>query len=77
MEKIEHYVKTMLENDLFAVIYPKDRSEKSAEKLVDIIDSAVGIAKFKDEDDNPTWGILIDKVKEAKRRMKLDSSEEE
>lgn len=77
MEKIEHYVKTMLENDLFAVIYPKDRSEESAEKLVDIIDSAVGVAKFKDEDGNSVWGVLIDKVKEAKRRMELDSSNEE
>lgn len=77
MERIEHYVKTMLENNLFAVIYPKDKSEKSAEKLVDIIDSAVGVAKFKDEDGNSVWGVLIDKAKEAKRRMELDSSSEE
>ena len=68
----EEYIKDMLDNNLFAVIYPKDKSEKSAEKMVEMIDSAVGIAEFKDEEGNSAWGVLIDKVREAKKHVKLD-----
>lgn len=66
------YIKTMLEKNLFAVVYPKDKSEKSAEKMVEMIDSAIGLAEFKDEDGNSIWGVLIDKAKEAKKHIKLD-----
>lgn len=66
----EAYVKDMLDNNLFAVIYPKDRSEESAEKMVDMIEAAVGIAEFKDDDDNSVWGVLIDKEK-VKASLKL------
>lgn len=62
----------MLENDLFAVVYPKDKSKESAEKIVEMIDSAVGIAEFKDEEGNLIWGALIDKVKEAKKHTELN-----
>lgn len=68
----QKYVRTMLENGLFAVVYPKDKSEESAEKMVEMIDSAVGIAEFKDEEGNSAWGVLIDKVREAKKYVKLD-----
>ena len=71
-EMEQKYVRAMLENDLFAVVYPKDKSEESAEKMVEIIDSAVGIAEFKDEEGNSTWGVLIDKVREAKKHVELD-----
>ena len=71
-EMEQKYVRAMLENDLFAVVYPKDKSEESAEKMVEMIDSAIGLAEFKDEDGNSTWGVLIDKVKEAKKHIKLD-----
>lgn len=71
-EMEQKYVRTMLENDLFAVVYPKDKSEESAEKMVEMIDSAIGLAEFKDEDGNSTWGVLIDKAKEAKKHIKLD-----
>lgn len=71
-EMEQKYIRAMLENDLFAVVYPKDKSEESAEKMVEMIDSAVGIAEFKDEEGNSTWGVLIDKVKEAKKHIKLD-----
>jgi hypothetical protein len=71
------YIKTMLEKDLFAVVYPKDKSEKSAEKMVEMIDSAIGLAEFKDEDGNPTWGVLIDKIEEAKKHVKLDPPTDE
>lgn len=71
-EMEQKYVRAMLENDLFAVVYPKDKSEESAEKMVGMIDSAVGIAEFKDEEGNSVWGVLIDKAKEAKKHVKLD-----
>jgi len=68
----QKYIKVMLENDLFAVVYPKDKSEESAEKMVEMIDSAIGIAEFKDEEGNLVWGVLIDKVKEAKKHVELN-----
>lgn len=71
-EMEQKYVRAMLENDLFAVVYPKDKSEESAEKMVEMIDSAIGIAEFKDEEGNSAWGVLIDKVKEAKKHVELD-----
>ena len=76
-EMEQKYVKAMLENDLFAVVYPKDKSEESAEKMVEMIDSAVGVAEFKDEKGNPAWGVLIDKVREAKKHVKLDPPTDE
>ena len=76
-EMEQKYVRTILENDLFAVVYPKDKSEESAEKMVEMIDSAVGIAEFKDEEGNSAWGVLIDKVREAKKHVELDSPTDE
>lgn len=70
----EEYVKDMLDNNLFAVVYPKDKSEKSAEKMVDMIDAAVGIAEFRDEDNNSVWGVLIDK-KKVKESLRLAEEE--
>ena len=71
-EMEQKYIRAMLENDLFAVVYPKDKSEESVEKMVEMIDSAVGIAEFKDEEGNLAWGVLIDKVREAKKHVELD-----
>lgn len=71
----EEYVKDMLDNNLFAVVYPKDKSEKSAEKMVDMIDAAVGIAEFRDEDNNSVWGVLIDK-KKVKESLRLAEEED-
>lgn len=76
-EMEQKYIKAMLENDLFAVVYPKDKNEESAEKMVEMIDSAVGVAEFKDEEGNSAWGVLIDKVKEAKKHVKLDPPTDE
>ena len=73
----EEYIKDMLDNNLFAVIYPKDKSEKSAEKMVEMIDSAVGTAEFKDEEGNSVWGVLIDTVREAKKHVKLNPPTDE
>ena len=71
-EKEQKYVTVMLENDLFAVVYPKDKSEEKKKKMVEMIDSAVGIAEFKDEEGNLAWGVLIDKVREAKKHVELN-----
>ena len=66
----EKYIKEMLDKNLFGVIFPKDKSEKSAQLMVDMIDAAVGMAEFKDDDENITWGVLIDKRK-IKDSLKL------
>ena len=66
----EEYVKEMLDKNLFGVIFPKDKSEKSAQLMIDTIDAAVGMAEFKDDDENITWGVLIDKRK-IKDSLKL------
>lgn len=64
----EQYIKNMLNENLFAVIFPKDRKMESATELVNLIDAAVGIAEFQDDDDNEnkSWGVLIDKRKMKK-----------
>lgn len=72
----EKYIKEMLDKNLFAVIYPKDKSEKSAEELVDVIESAVGIAEFQDEEGTAAWGVLIDKRK-IKESFKLTEEKNE
>jgi hypothetical protein len=66
----EKYIKEMLDKNLFGVIFPKDKSEKSAQSMIDMIDAAVGMAEFKDDDGNITWGVLIDKRK-IKDSLKL------
>ena len=63
MAKVDQeYIKTMLENDLFTIIYPKDKSEESAKQVLEMIDSAVGLAKCMDKENNFIWGVLIDKT---------------
>ena len=66
----EEYIKEMLDKNLFGVIFPKDRTEKSAEWMVNMIDVAVGMAEFKDDDGIVSWGVLIDKRK-VKDSLKL------
>ena len=67
----QKYIKTMLENNLFAAVYPKDKSRKSAEKMVDMIDAAVGVAKFIDDQGTQVWGAIIDKVKVAQKQVQM------
>lgn len=75
-EMEQKYLKLMLQNNLFAVVYPKDRSEESAKKLVQLIGAATGIVEFVDDNNEPFWGVLIDKVEEAKRLSKKQQEEE-
>lgn len=67
----QKYIKTMLENNLFAAVYPKDKSRESAGKLVDMIDAAVGVAKFIDDQGNQVWGAIVDKVKVAQKQVQM------
>ena len=68
----EYITKAIMDNSL-AVIYPRDGKERSAEMLVNMVDAAIGVAEFKDENDVSKWGVLIDKNK----LKKLDLSEDE
>ena len=67
----DNYIKNMLEDGSLAVIFPRDKSVKSAEKAVDLIDSAIGIAEFEDENGNSVYGVLIDKIKQIKNQYRL------
>lgn len=59
----ETKIKEMLENNEIAVIY-ECKTEESAIELADTLANVVGLAEFRDENDNPVWGVLIDKTKE-------------
>lgn len=63
------YLKKMFQNNLFAIVYPKDKTEESAERLASLIDSAAGIAKI-DSNGEYVWGVLIDKTKIATSKEK-------
>lgn len=73
----QKYVQTMIKNNLFIVIYPRDGNKETAERVARAIDSTIGIAQFVDEDGNSVWGVLIDKVKEAQKQMKMKMKKEE
>lgn len=74
----QEYVKNMLGKNLFAVVYPKDKSRESTLKMVDMVDSAVGIAEFEDENTkNIIYGVLIDKIQESKKNIKVKMSNED
>lgn len=60
MMKLKNF-EIMLQNHLLTTIYPKDKSEKSAKKLADIINSAVGVAEFKNDKNESIWGVLVNK----------------
>ena len=57
------------EKELYAIVYPKDKSEKSAQKIAEMVDSAEGIVKFEDENGVSSWGVIINKVKEVKKHL--------
>ena len=73
----QKYVQTMIKNNLFIVIYPRDGNKETAERIARAIDSTIGIAQFIDEGGNSVWGVLIDKVKEAQKQMKMKMKKEE
>lgn len=73
----QKYIQTMIKNNLFLVIYPRDGNKETAERIARAIDSTIGIAQFIDENGNSIWGVLIDKVKEAQKQMKMKMKREE
>ncbi len=52
---------SMLKENVFVAVYPKDKTEASAQKIADMLDAAVAIASFEDENGDLAWGVLIDK----------------
>lgn len=75
-KETEQRIKYILEHNLFAVVYPKDKTFESAEKMAELIDSSLGVAQFEDENKEICWGVLIDKVKEIKKYINFSSIEE-
>ena len=57
-EKIKETL-VKLKNNLF-IIYPKEDGEEAAQKIANLINQAVGVAKFEDNQGNARWGILIE-----------------
>lgn len=70
----QSYVRMMLQEGLFAVVFPEDKSEVSAQKIVDAEESAVGIVKFENENNETVYGVLIDKIIEARRHFEQNSA---
>ena len=64
---IENITKTkiqeMLEYDDIVMVYPKDKSRESAQKLASMIDAAVGIATLIDENEELFYGVMISREK--------------
>lgn len=58
-------IQEMMEYDDIFVVYAKDKSKESAEKLASVIDAAVGIATFIDEENKLFYGVMISKDKMA------------
>jgi len=70
----QRYIKTMLEKQLFAAVFPEgEKTEEAAQKLAGQIESAIGVAAFTDDNGEQVFGVLIDKVIEAKRRIRLEN----
>lgn len=53
----------MMEYDDIFIVYAKDKSKESAEKLASMIDAAIGIATFIDEENKLFYGVMISKEK--------------
>ena len=76
-QSVKTYLEDMLKNNLFAVIYPKEKTEEAAKKIASEVDFAVGIASFEDECGDSQWGVLIDKVKAAQRYPNIVKNQRE
>lgn len=60
-EKIQEMIEY---GDVF-IVYAKDKSKESAQALAAMIDAAIGIATFADENDKLFYGVMISKEKMA------------
>lgn len=51
----------MMEHGEIVVVYAKDKTKESAQALANMIDAAVGIATFIDDDGKAIYGVMINK----------------
>ena len=51
----------MIEHGEIVVVYAKDKTKESAQALANMIDAAVGIATFIDDDGKAIYGVMINK----------------
>ena len=58
-------IQEMMEYDDIFIVYAKDKSKESAEKLATMIDAAIGVATFVDEENKLFYGVMISKEKMA------------
>lgn len=58
-------IQEMMEYDDIFIVYAKDKSKESAEKLATMIDAAIGVATFIDEENKFFYGVMISKEKMA------------
>lgn len=77
MSKInDGYIETMLSEGKFFAVFPKIATEKNAVELLDMLDSAIGIAQFDNDEDptEPKYGVLIEveKSENQKKHLKLN-----
>ncbi len=73
MSKInsENYLQDMIDNNEVSIVFPKEKSEKAAETMFELIDSAIGLAQFKTDDGDVLYGVLINNPDFIKDHIKL------
>ena len=71
-EHVNEYIKSMMENDLLAVVFPQEKTEEAAKATAGLIDSAIGVAEFYEDDGSAVWGVLIDKKRQSLKNVKED-----
>lgn len=54
-------IKKIIEQKKVAVIYPKEKTQEAAKEMANMLDSAICIAEFKNEDGESVWGVLVSK----------------
>ena len=65
--KNSEYLAKMFNQDLFTIVYPQEKTQEAAMKLLDNLDCGFGVAKVqKEETGEFIWGVLIDKTKVKK-----------
>lgn len=74
-QKFLSYVQAGLKNNLLAAVFPRDGKEESAKKLKQLVDSAVCVAEFKNDNGDSYWGVLINKAEEFKHLQEISIEE--
>lgn len=58
-------IQEMMEYGDIFIVYAKDKSQESTRKLASMIDAAIGVATFVDEENKFFYGVMISKEKMA------------